>query len=37
MGHGVAFGDHANRNSLVGRLHVAAQHITLCELLEWRP
>ena len=37
MGHAAAFGDFASRDSAVGRLHVLATHITLNELLEWKP
>lgn len=37
MGHSAAFGAFADRNATVGRLHVCAQHITLNELLEWKP
>lgn len=37
MGHTASFGDFSNRNATVGRLHVLAAHITLNELLEWKP
>lgn len=35
--HEAAFGKFADRAAMVGRLHVLAQHITLNELLVWRP
>ena len=36
-GHECAFGSYANRVTMVGRLHVASQHIVLNEVLEWQP
>jgi hypothetical protein len=32
-----AFGSWSNRMSMIGRLSVLAQHITLNEVLEWKP
>lgn len=37
MGHNAAFATGANRNAAVGRLHALATHITMNELLEWKP